>query len=291
MARTAEVVPSRPRDPRSTSDKEERMEATEAQRGSAGVQGDLWGARAADWAELQEPQQRPLYEDAVRRLGIGDGTRLLEVGCGAGELARLAAEAGADVTGIDAAASLVAIARGRVPAGRFDVGDLQFLPYADDSFDVVTGINSFQYAADPVAALEEARRVAEPGGLVHVVVWGREEHTEFVAVLRALRPLLPPAPPNAPGPFALSNPGALEALLERSGLAPVDAGYLDVTFVYPDEATLLGANRSAGPAILAERTSGEAALVDAIREAFAPFRAADGSYRVETEWRYVTATA
>lgn len=267
------------------------MATTETQQGSAGRQGDLWGARASDWAELQEPQQRALYEDTVRRLGIGAGTTLLDVGCGAGGLVRLAAEAGAAVTGLDAAASLVAIARERVPTGRFDVGDSQFLPYADDSFDVVTGINSFQYAADPVAALAEAGRVAKPGASVHVVVWGREEHTEMVAVLRALRPLLPPAPTNAPGPFAMSYPGALESLVERSGLVPADAGYVDVTFVFADEETLLKANRAAGPAILAERTSGEAALLAGLREAFAPFRTADGSYRLETEWRYVTATA
>ena len=71
----------------------------------------------------------------------------------------------------------------------------------------------------------------------------------------------------------------------------MDAGYIGATFAWPDEETLLRANRSAGPAILAERTSGEAALLAALRGAFAPFRIPDGSYRVETEWRYTTATA
>jgi hypothetical protein len=63
-----------------------------------------------------------------------------------------------------------------------------------------------------------------------------------------------------------------------------------VTFVYPDEETLLAGNRSAGPAILAERTSGEAAVVAALRDGLSPFRTTDGSYRIETEWRYATAT-
>jgi SAM-dependent methyltransferase len=266
------------------------MAATETQQGSAGKQGDLWGARARDWAEHMEPQQRPLYEHAVRRLNLGAGAAFLDVGCGAGGLARLAAEAGAEVSGIDAAAPLVAIARERVPAGSFEVGDSQFLPYPDESFDVVTGINSFQYAADPVEALAEARRVVKAGGKVHVVVWGREEHTELVALLRALKPLLPPAPPNAPGPFALSYPGTLEALVERAGLVPTDAGYVEASFFYRDDETMTAASRAAGPAILAERTSGEAALLAALRDAFAPFRTADGGYRVETEWRYVTAS-
>lgn len=263
----------------------------EMSRGSARVQGELWSARARDYADFQEPQCRPLYEDALRRIGVGAGTAVLDVGCGAGGFCRLAAETGATVTGLDAAESLVEIARERVPGGRFDVGDLQFLPYGEASFDVVSGFNSFQYAADPVAALAEARRVTRPGGAVHVLVWGREENTELVAALAALRPLLPPAPPGAPGPFALSYPGALEALVARGGLTPVDDGYIQVPFEYPDEETFLRANNANGPVVLAARTSGDAAVVDSVRRAFAPFRTAAGGYRIETEWRWVTARA
>jgi hypothetical protein len=142
-----------------------------------------------------------------------------------------------------------------------------------------------------VAALREAGRVAKPGGTVHVVVWGREEHTELVAALRALGPLLPPAPVDAPGPFALSYPGALEALAEQACLTPTDDGYIEVTFEYTDSAALLKGNCSNGPVVLAARTSGEPAVVGAVREALAPFRTAAGAYRIETEWPYVTARA
>jgi hypothetical protein len=106
-----------------------------------------------------------------------------------------------------------------------------------------------------------------------------------------LRPLLPPAPPGAPGPFALSYPGALEALAERAGLTPTDDGYIEVAFEYPDETALLKGTNSNGPVLLAERTSGKAAVVNAVRDAVAPFRTASGAYRIETEWRCVTARA
>jgi SAM-dependent methyltransferase len=267
------------------------MQTRPAAPGSAAVQGALWGARARDYADFQEPQIRPLFEDAIRRTGIGEGNTVLDVGCGPGGFCRHAAETGAKIVGIDASQALVEISRERVPSGRFDVGDMQFLPYEDDSFDVVTGFNSFQYAADRVAALREARRVARTGGIVHVVVWGREEHTELVAALRALGPLLPPAPPGAPGPFALSYPGALEALVEEAGLTVADDGYIELMFDYPDETALLKGNNSNGPVVLAERTSGEAAVTSAVRTALAPFRTVSGGYRMETEWRYVTATA
>ena len=267
------------------------MQTAHATSGSAEVQGELWGARARDYADFQEPQVRPLFEDAIRRAALGPSTAVLDVGCGPGGFCRLAAETGATVVGIDASQALVEISRQRVPAGHFDVGDMQFLPYENGSFDVVTGFNSFQYATDPVAALREAGRVARPGGTVHVVIWGREEHTELVAALRALGPLLPPAPPGASGPFALSYAGALEALVERAGLTPTDDGYIELTFEYPDETTLLKGNNSNGPVVLAERNSGEAVVADALRHALAPFRTASGAYRIETEWRYVTATA
>jgi SAM-dependent methyltransferase len=297
MAQTGEVgsrdvgeAPSEPATARRSQLSETIMQATSASEGSGAVQGELWGARARDYADFQEPQVRPLYEDAIRRAGVREGRAVLDIGCGPGGFCRLAADAGATVTGIDASQAFVEIARERVPAGRFDVGDMQFLPHETDSFDVVTGFNSIQYAADPVAALREAARVARPGGTVYLLVWGREEHTELVAALRALRPLLPPAPPGAPGPFALSYPGALEALAEEAGLTPADGGYIEVTLEYPDETSLLKGNNSNGPVVLAERTSGQAAVVNAVRESLAPFRTASGAYRIETEWRYLTAS-
>src|SRR5690242_8838949 len=130
---------------------------------AAAIQGGLWSARAGDWAELQEPQHRSKYEDAIRRLDIGPGRIVLDLGCGAGTFCRMAADSGAAVTGIDVAAGLVEIARERVPEGRFDVGDIQSLPYEGDAFDRVTAFNSLQFLPEPSAALAEIRRVARPG--------------------------------------------------------------------------------------------------------------------------------
>jgi SAM-dependent methyltransferase len=267
------------------------MATSERARGSGPVQGELWGADARQWAELQEPQHRPLYEEGIRRTGIAAGDEVLDAGCGSGVFCRTAADAGARVSGLDAAAPLVEIARRRVPEGEFEVGDIQFLPYADGCFDVVTAFNSLQYASAPQAALREAGRVARDDAAIFIVVWGREERTELAALLRALQPLVPPRPPDAPGPFALSHDGALEGLVERAGLTVRDAGYLEAAFEFADEATLLRAMPSSGPGVLAVRTSGRDAVHGAISAAFAPCRTATGGYRIETEWRYVLAVA
>jgi SAM-dependent methyltransferase len=166
---------------------------------------------------------------------------------------------------------MVEIARERVPHGRFDVGDIQFLPYEDRSFDVVTGFHGLPFAADPLAALHEAARVAKPARSLFIVVFGREECNQFAAVFGAIRSLLPPAPPSAPGPTALSRPGALDNLLARAGLATVEDGIVEKAYEYPDLDTALRAIRSAGLTLLAERTAGEAAVTDAIASALAPY--------------------
>ena len=54
------------------------------------LHGRIWGARARDWAELQEPQARPVYEAVFARLGIRPGLAYLDVGCGAGLAAQIA---------------------------------------------------------------------------------------------------------------------------------------------------------------------------------------------------------
>src|ERR671937_2340012 len=176
------------------------MATREVIRGSAQVQGELWGARARDWAEVQEPAQGGLYGPVLDAAGVGEGTRLLDAGCGSGVAAAIAHERGARVCGIDAALPLVEIARERVPGAVFQAGEIEELPYGDDGFDVVTGFNSFQYAADPVRALREARRVARPGGQIGIAVWGLPEETEALGFLKAMASLLPPPPPGAPGP-------------------------------------------------------------------------------------------
>jgi SAM-dependent methyltransferase len=92
---------------------------------------------------------------------------------------------------------------------------MEELPNADCTFDVVAGFNSFQFATSPLHALQEARRVSRPGASLVIAVFGRRKDTEAVPYFAAVGLLLPP-PPGAPGPFALSVDGALEALVAQA---------------------------------------------------------------------------
>jgi SAM-dependent methyltransferase len=258
--------------------------------GTAQIQGELWGARAREWVELQEAAFRPLYEAAFDAAKVTEGTRLLDAGCGAGLALQVAADQGASVSGIDASEALVAIARQRLAGADIRIGEIEELPFADAAFDVATGFNSFQYAADRVRALAEARRVARPRGVVIAAVWGDPARCQAAAYIEALGKLMPPPPPDAPGPWALSEAGALEALAERAGLKPARSESVTVVFGFADDETAVRGLIAAGPAIRALRHSGEEATRRAIADAIKPHRKPDGSYALANEFRFVVAS-
>ena len=261
----------------------------EAKPRTSGANGRLWGTRAADWAELQEGTARPAYVAALDKLRVASGTRYLDIGCGAGMAAQIAAGRGARVAGLDAAEALVAIAKTRVPGGDFRLGDLEALPFGDGEFDAVTGFNSFQYAGNPGVALREARRVTRPGGMLVIMTWGNPEGMEAASLVTALRALMPPPPPSAPGPFALSVESALRAFAAEAGLTPVEVYDVDSPFLYRDLATGIRALNSSGVAARAMENSSEQAVSDAHAQALAPFRQSDGSYRVRGSFRCLLA--
>jgi SAM-dependent methyltransferase len=258
--------------------------------GSAAFNGPLWSSSARDWADIQEGQLRTAYEAVLTQSGVGPQTDYLDAGCGAGMAAAMAAARGARVSGLDAAAALLDIARERVPGGDFRLGDLEVMPFADASFDVVTGFNSFQFAADPGRALREARRVARPGGTVVVLTWGDPQGMEAAQVLGALRHLAP-SPPGTPGPFALSDGDKLQQAAAAGGLVTDALMQVDCPWTYPDEATALRGFASSGGAARARGLVGTAEVDAAHRAALAPFRQNDGSFRMNATFKFLVARA
>jgi SAM-dependent methyltransferase len=259
--------------------------------GSAQVQGDLWSVRARDYAELQEGHFRPLYESVLRRPELSKSKVSLDIGCGPGLAVQVFAQTMAKVAGIDASAAFIDIARGRLPGQDFHVGEMETLPHADGSFDVVTGFNAFQYAASPINALREARRVTRPDGIVVIATWGLPEECEAAGHLKALGALMPLPPPGAPGPFALSDESKLKALAFEAGLAPGEVVDVECPWIYPSLDIALRGMLSAGPAERAIRNSGMDRARDAIADAITPYRQPSGAYRLNNKFRYLVARA
>jgi ubiquinone/menaquinone biosynthesis C-methylase UbiE len=109
------------------------------------------------------------------RLSIPQGASLLDVACGSGQLALIAARRGVQVTGVDIAANSILAARQRAQAealpARFDEGDAEALPYADASFDVVASIFGAMFAPRPDLVAQELVRVCRPGGTIAMANW------------------------------------------------------------------------------------------------------------------------
>jgi ubiquinone/menaquinone biosynthesis C-methylase UbiE len=126
----------------------------------------------------------PLYEHVLARPEIASATSSLDVGFGPGLATQVFARKMAHVAGVDATPPFIEIAKRRLPSGDFQVAEMEALPYADASFDVVSGFNAFQYAASPINALREARRVAKPDGIIIIAVWGLPETCEAAGHLR-----------------------------------------------------------------------------------------------------------
>lgn len=251
----------------------------------------LWGARAADWADIQEGQCRAAYLAILDHLNIGPGISYLDAGCGSGMAAQIAAERGASVSGLDATENLISIAKTRVQGGDFHVGDLESLPFPDATFDVVTGFNAFQYAGNAGVALAEAKRVANAGARIAIMTWGLPDGMEAASILAALKPLLPPPPPGAPGPFALSEESVLRAFATSAGLEPMKMFDVESPWRYPDLATALRGLKSSGMTVKAIGNSSEEAVDSAHTDALTPFCQSDGSYTIGASFRCLIAHA
>jgi ubiquinone/menaquinone biosynthesis C-methylase UbiE len=255
------------------------------------MNGKFWGSAATDWAAVQEQTCLPVYLATFNYLRLKAGTDYLDLGCGAGMAAQCAATRGARVSGLDAAENLLVIARSRVPNGNFHVGELESLPFPDHSFDLVTGFNAFQYAARPSAALAEAKRVARPGSHVVVVTWGNPEGMEAASLVAALKPLLPPPPSGAPGPFALSDETALRGFADEAALEPLKVFDVDAPWHYADLPTALRGLRSSGVAARAIENSSAQAVDEVHTKALIPFRQPDGTYKVGATFRCLVTRA
>jgi SAM-dependent methyltransferase len=116
----------------------------------------------------------------LRRLEVAPGTRMLDVACGAGQIAIPAARAGARVTGIGIASNLIEQSRARAKAEavdvRFEEGDAEMLSFEDASFDLVVSLIGAMFAPRPDRVATELTRVCRPGGRIAMANWTPEGH-------------------------------------------------------------------------------------------------------------------
>jgi SAM-dependent methyltransferase len=132
----------------------------------------IWMAGDYDrFSRYMESGAREFYE----RLQIAPGCRLLDVGCGSGQFALIAAKDGLEVTGVDIASNWVERARARAQAeglrARFEEADAEALPFEEASFDVVASLIGAMFAPRPDLVAKELLRVCVPGGTIAMGNW------------------------------------------------------------------------------------------------------------------------
>jgi SAM-dependent methyltransferase len=194
---------------------------------------DAWdGDTGAFWADNADRFDAGLsgyHEPLLDAAALTPTDVVLDVGCGAGRLTRDAARQGHSALGVDLSSRLLDLARRRAEAEglanvAFRQADAAVHPFGDAAFDVLLSRQGVMFFGDPPAAFAHLARAVRPGGRLALLTWQGLEHQEwmrrFRGVLDAERNL-PDPPSDGPGPFGLSDPDRVRALLEGAGFADV----------------------------------------------------------------------
>lgn len=189
----------------------------------------IWMAGDYDrFSRHMETGAREFYE----RLQVAPGCRLLDVGCGSGQLALMAAKDGLDVTGVDIASNWVERARSRAQAeglqARFEEADAEALPFEDASFDVVASLIGAMFAPRPDLVAKELLRVCVPGGTIAMANWTPEGFIGqmFKAVSKFI------APSGMPSPVLWGDETTVRERLGK-GLSDLSLVRRQYSFSYP----------------------------------------------------------
>ena len=251
-------------------------------------QRELWSSNPRDWAEIAEPQNRLVFDTLLDLTATGLGTRLLDIACGSGYAAALAAARGAEVTGVDITPGMLEIARERTPNGTFVEGEMDALPFPDSQFDVVMSVNGFQFALDPATAFAEAARVLVSGGRLAAATFAEPERNEGTALHLAMKMLVDEPADDGYAPYALSSlDGLLHAVQDAAGLRLTDVGETTLAWTYPDTETTVRALLASAGGARASRVAGEQRVREAIEAALEPFRDPTGGVSIQNVFRHV----
>jgi SAM-dependent methyltransferase len=220
----------------------------------------MTSAPSLDWGignyESTAAQLEPAARLIVDRAAPSPGERVVDVGCGTGNAALLAAARGARVTGVDPAARLLQVARERAAKQKLEAdfvsGEAAAIPLADGEADLVMSVFGVIFSPDPAAAAAEMARVTGPNGRILLSAWIPEGPISAMgriareAVSQALG--TPPGPP----PFPWHENDALDGLLAAHGFG-VSLEQQQISFTGASPAEYLDGEMADHPMALAGR--------------------------------------
>lgn len=245
--------------------------------------------------EVIGEQLLPSAEVVVERAAPADGDRVVDLGCGTGNAALLAAERGARVTGVDPAQRLLDVAAARAAEGDLDIafrlGDGASIPMPDESADIMLSVFGVIFAPSPEAAAVEIARVTGREGRIVLSAWIPEGAiSEGVRISRETIAAIKNQPPGPP-PFAWHEDHALGELFGPHGFT-VSTEEHSLAFSAPSAREFVETEQENHPLAIAARPALEKsrqveALRDRLVEHYEAANEAPSSFRVTS--RYVVA--
>jgi SAM-dependent methyltransferase len=205
-----------------------------------GYEGQHWAAHQDRYDAVNEEFNGPLLAAAR----IAPGERILDVGCGNGQLTRLAGAQAGDTghaTGVDLSGPMLQRATASTAASNvtYEQGDAQVHPFPEAAYDVMLSRFGIMFFSDPVAAFGNIHRAVRPGGrLAFLCMRGMADH-ELGAVLAAMAPHLPGAATDGPGhggPTSFADPADVDRVLTAAGFRDVTAVATDASQVWGRDA-------------------------------------------------------
>jgi ubiquinone/menaquinone biosynthesis C-methylase UbiE len=222
--------------------------ATEQENGTGGkIVGEPVNPNKALWEKGDFTRiaatMRKSGEALIGRIGVRKGMKLLDLGCGDGTTAIPAAQAGADVRGVDIARNLVQAGNRRahelgLSNVRFEEGDATDLRNVrDQSFDLVVSIFGAMFAPKPHAVAREMVRATRPEGRIVMGNWIPGDPTLVAQILKISSAFMPPPPPGFVSPMMWGvEPNVVERF-ESAGIAKDNITFERDTFVFETDGT------------------------------------------------------
>ncbi|WP_262401316.1 class I SAM-dependent methyltransferase [Actinomadura sp. CNU-125] len=250
-----------------------------------GYEGTHWADHHARYDAVNSGFNPHLLDAAE----IGPRDRVLDIGCGNGQVTRLAAERAnlGSATGVDLSAPMLDRARTLaeqegVANVRFEQGDAQLYPFPDGGFDAAISRFGIMFFADPVAAFGNVRRALAEGGRAAFLAMASPQDGDLGAVFAALPPLPRPALGHD-GPLSLADPDRAHEILAAAGFHAVTSRPVEAEQVWGRDAADAAAFLAAWGPIRYNYGEGDE-LVATIADALRPFERAGAVRLRSTAW-------
>jgi SAM-dependent methyltransferase len=241
-----------------------------------------WQQAASEYDATFARATAPFVEALLAAAGVQRGTRVLDLCCGTGVVTAAAAGRGADPTGLDFSAAMLAQAKAAHPAISFDEGDAEALPYLPDAFAAAVSNFGIHHIPRPSRAVAEIHRVLWPGGGFAFTTWALPaENIAWRLLFDAIRRHGDPDAAKAPPPGGnLGSVAAALNLLCDAGFTAVRAAPVRREWLLPNAASLIASLRRGtvrtAALITAQPAYALPAITAAIDRDMAGYRRSDG---------------